>query len=186
MDIVYGGSFNPPTIAHFKIAKEVINLQPLADFYFLPTGNVYHKSGLVSNRHRINMLKLLCRKLGTRAKVSTAETEEQAFFGTYYTLQKFSNPVFVLGADNLIEIDSWIRYDELVAENRFIVIPREGFNFTAFFKKNPLLQKYRNHFTVLNLGNIDISASNYRKTKDDKYLLPEVAQYIKENNLYKE
>ncbi|MCK9536796.1 MAG: nicotinate-nicotinamide nucleotide adenylyltransferase [Bacilli bacterium] len=186
MDIVYGGSFNPPTVAHFMIAQRVMTLYSDYDFYFLPTGHAYSKTGLVDDYHRVRMLKLLCRRLGERAHVSIIETLERTFTGTYYSLKHFCDPMFVLGADNLIGIESWVRYPDVIIENKFIVIPRDDINLDCLFKHNLLLSEYQKNFTILDVGNLTISSSQFRNTKDNKYLLPEVAQYIKENNLYKE
>ena len=186
MDIVYGGSFNPPTVAHFRIAERVMALYPDCEFYFLPTGHAYGKTDLIDDYHRVKMLKLLCRRLGGQARVSTIETRDQTFAGTYYTLRYFCDPMFVLGADNLLGIESWIRYPKVIIENKFIVIPRGDINLDYLFKNNSVLNEYRNNFIILDMGNLGISSSQFRNTKDNKYLLPEVAQYIKENNLYEE
>ena len=77
MDIVFGGSFNPPTVAHFRIAKKVMSAYPSAAFYFLPTGQAYWKEGLIEDRHRLSMLELLCRRLGPRAAVSDIEIKDK-------------------------------------------------------------------------------------------------------------
>ena len=37
MTIIYGGTFNPPTIAHFEIAKYLMNKFPNSKLVFLPT-----------------------------------------------------------------------------------------------------------------------------------------------------
>lgn len=185
MDIVFGGSFNPPTVAHFRIAKKVMSAYPSAAFYFLPTGQAYWKEGLIEDRHRLSMLELLCRRLGPRSAVSDIEIKDKKYAGTYYSLRKFNNPVFVLGADNLAGIETWINFPAVAAENRFVVIPRAGVDIEAILARDSL-KKYRDNFFILDVEEISASASAYRNTKDDKYLLPEVAQYIKENNLYKE
>lgn len=186
MTFVYGGVFNPPTRAHFLIAEAVMIRYPGNAFYYLPTGNAYHKDAQISSAHRMAMLRLHCLKLGKNAYVSDLEAAESEFTGTYYSLKKFRDPIFIMGSDNLKTIGTWIRYPDIIIENRFIVISRPGVNLESIFEENNILKQYRSHFEIMDFLNIDISSSKYRREKDSKYLLPEVAQYIKENNLYKE
>ena len=38
---VYGGSFNPPTIAHERISKDILSLDNVDKFIYLPVGDRY-------------------------------------------------------------------------------------------------------------------------------------------------
>ena len=57
MQVVYGGSFNPPTLAHLAI------IEYLATRYekliVIPNGKLYVKNGLIDFNHRIEMLKII-------------------------------------------------------------------------------------------------------------------------------
>jgi nicotinate-nucleotide adenylyltransferase len=44
----YGGAFNPPTIAHIKMAKKALNELNLDKIIFMPVGDLYQKSNLES------------------------------------------------------------------------------------------------------------------------------------------
>jgi nicotinate-nucleotide adenylyltransferase len=187
MEIIYGGSFNPPTIAHYEIAKYIISMFPNDEFFFLPTSNFYEKDNLKDFQYRVDMLEILCRHLSGKAKISTFELELDRYMGTDYTLNHFQNPCFVMGADNLLAISTWINYPHVVITHRFLVIPRGNIDLERVFSENKILKKYRNHFTILDqFQKLYISSSEYRSTKDRKLLLPEVANYIEKNNLYKE
>lgn len=187
MTIIYGGSFNPPTKAHFEIAKYIMEKFPSSEFYFLPTNNSYNKNDLKDFNLRVSMLKLMCEKLGGRAKVSEFEGELDKYYGTYYTLSHFKDPYFVMGADNLITIESWINYPKIVEDFKFIIIPRDGINVLDFINLKPHLKTNKDNFIILDeFSEINLSSSNYRETKDDNLLIEEVAKFIKENNLYKE
>lgn len=59
MNVVYGGSFNPPTKAHIEIAKYVNKNFSVDHFIFLPVGSKYYKNNLASEEDRYNMLLLL-------------------------------------------------------------------------------------------------------------------------------
>jgi len=187
MTIIYGGSFNPPTLAHYKIAKYILDKYPNSTLYFLPTNNFYAKENLNDFQYRLEMLELVVKRLGKRAKVSDFEGRLDKYYGTYYTLSHFPNSYFVMGADNFLTIKSWINYPNLIKDFKFIIIPSEKIDLESFINNDNELKKYKENFIILDdFKEIDLSSTNFRKTKDYSLLLPEVAQYIKEKNLYKE
>ena len=55
----FGGSFNPPTIAHEIIAKEIAKEFNLDKVYFVPVGDFYNKKDLIDERKRFEMLNLI-------------------------------------------------------------------------------------------------------------------------------
>jgi len=187
MTIIYGGSFNPPTIAHFEIAKYILDKFKEADFYFLPTNNSYNKNGLDDFYLRVKMLDLLCERLGSRARVSVFEGQLDKYYGTYYSLSHFQDPYFVIGADNFKTITTWINYPKIVNDFKFIIIPRSSINIEEIFANDKDLRETRNNFIVLDkFKEINLSSSEYRKTKNSNLLIDEVDSFIKQNNLYKE
>ncbi|NLM33121.1 MAG: nicotinate (nicotinamide) nucleotide adenylyltransferase [Acholeplasmataceae bacterium] len=187
MTIIYGGTFNPPTIAHYLIAKHLITKFPNSKLIFLPTSSFYAKGAKEAFHHRYAMLEIMAKKLGPNVSVSDFENQQKQYLGTYHTLKHFSGAYFVLGADNLLTISSWIKYPDVVIENKFIVFPRDHINLEKVFSENEILNKYRDNFIIIDdFDQIDISSSLYRKAKSKEYLLPEVQQYIEKNNLYKE
>lgn len=187
MTIIYGGSFNPPTIAHYEIMKYLIENYKDANFYFLPTNNFYHKDNLRDFHHRVEMLELLCKKLKNRVSVSDFEIKLDKYYGTYYTLKHFENPYFVMGADNLLHINKWINFPNIIKDFKFIIIPRDNIDIEKTINENTDLQEYRDNLIILkSFNNIYISSSEFRKTQDSSLLLDEVFEYIKNNNLYKE
>ena len=83
MVIIFGGAFNPPTLAHYEIADKLIKRFKPDTFYFLPVGNRYKNKSMLDFDNRYKMVKIMADKLG--AKVSTMENEE-SYRGTYYAL----------------------------------------------------------------------------------------------------
>ena len=53
----FGGSFNPPTIAHERLAEEIADKFKLDKVYFVPVGNYYEKTDLIDENKRLDMLK---------------------------------------------------------------------------------------------------------------------------------
>ncbi|MDD4000912.1 MAG: nicotinate (nicotinamide) nucleotide adenylyltransferase [Bacilli bacterium] len=185
--LLYGGSFNPPTVAHYLVARHLLLKYPKAELHFLPTNNFYPKDNLKDYQYRYEMLEILCRRLGSRAKVNDFELHLDKYYGTYYTLEHFPNAYFIIGADNLLNIDTWINYPMVIEKNKFIILPRNNIDIEAIIEKSPTLKANRDNFIIIeNFSSVDISSSQYRQTKNIKYLLPEVAKYIKDNNLFKE
>ena len=52
----FGGSFNPPTIAHERLAEEIAEKFKLDKVYFVPVGNYYKKTDLIDENKRLAML----------------------------------------------------------------------------------------------------------------------------------
>lgn len=185
MIIVYGGTFNPPTKAHEKIANLLIDKYNPQKFIFLPVGDSYTwKDNFVSFTHRKKMLELVFKK--KIFEISSLENKEQ-YQGTYWALNKiketYQNDLyFVMGADNLLELDKWINYKKLISEYKFIVLTRKGYD-AAFLIKEKYFDNY-NNFQVVNFE-LEISSKKFRENPKLTYFLNEkILKYIRRNNLY--
>lgn len=184
MEILFGGAFNPPTIAHYQMLLYLLDYFPEAKIILLPTNNYYHKKDLAPLSDRIAMLKIMIGNL-LRVTVSDYEAHLDKYYGTYYILKAFNHPYFVIGADSLLNINEWIMYPDIVIENKFIVFPRDDLNIKNIIANNKILSQYHNNFIILEkFRKLNISSSMFRESFDEKILLPEVLQYIKENKLY--
>ncbi|HEY6038658.1 MAG TPA: hypothetical protein VIV58_30455, partial [Kofleriaceae bacterium] len=72
---LFGGSFNPPHVAHQLVALYVLETQPVDELWFVPTFvHPFHKQ-LVPYEDRLAMCELAAAPLGPRVKVSRAEQE---------------------------------------------------------------------------------------------------------------
>ena len=178
--IVYGGAFNPPTIGHLKIIEYLVNKFPNNKIIILPTNNFYKSKDIVSYEHRKNMLEAMCENILGRIEISDYEQTLNNYLGTYYTLEHFNHPYFVIGADSLETLHKWINYPNVVIDNKFIVFPRGDINIEEVFNNNDLLNKYRSNFIIEN----NISSTEYRVNKNESVLSKNVLSYIKNNNLY--
>ncbi len=189
MIILYGGSFNPPTIAHYRISQYLINKYQPKAFIFIPVGNDYDKSELIDFKHRYNMVNLLANKL-KNTLVSDIENK-QPFKGTIETLKYFqsmypNDPLYyVIGADNLLSLDEWIDYEILLKKCKFIVLNRKQINSKQLIEKNKNINKYKSSFVIEDGFNpIDISSTQYRESKADKVVMKSVNDYIYHYQLY--
>ena len=72
---IFGGSFNPPHVAHQLVALYVLETQPVDELWLVPAYAHPFGKQLVDFEHRVAMCELAARALGPRAKVSRAEEE---------------------------------------------------------------------------------------------------------------
>ena len=183
MTVVFGGSFNPPTIAHKLIAIKVIETFKVDNFVFLPVGDDYEKSELVSVKHRLKMLKLLTCDM-KNVVISDLEANNK-YGGTLNALNELSKSYkdihFLIGADQLNGLKTWIKYDELLRKYPFIVITRSGYE-----TNSQLLKDYPNTFTFVKMD-FEGSSSMIRNNLDPKKELTtnDIYDYITANKLYK-
>src|SRR5512138_3250061 len=132
---LFGGSFNPPHVAHQLVALYVLETQPVDELWFVPTYAHPFGKQLVAYEHRIAMCELAAAPLGPRVRVSRAEAELAARpgFVASHTLDLVDLLAarghalrLVVGADILGEAASWYRWDDVIARAPLIVIGRAG------------------------------------------------------------
>ena len=179
MLLVYGGSFNPPTIAHYAIAKFLIKKYS-CDLVFVPVGNSYSKDDLAPFIHRYRMLEIISKDLG--CNVSKIDDTKE-YLGTYEILKILSNIdkdiYFIMGADNLKDISRWKNADKLIKEFKFIILTRGDIDCNSLvcnldYKENFIIEKI----------DLDISSTSFREEKNENVIPTQVLDYIKDNNLY--
>lgn len=185
MIIVYGGTFNPPTRAHEKIANLLIGKYNPNKFIFLPVGDSYTwKENFASFSHRKEMLTLLFND--DIYEISSLDNTK-VYKGTYWALNNISKAYkrdvyFVMGADNLDELKKWINYEKLLSEYKFIVLNRKGYDSLKIIKEQH--GKYYKNFSVVDFD-LDVSSRKFRENPSLKnYLNEKVYDYIKKHNLY--
>lgn len=183
MIILYGGAFNPPTLAHKKIINALLEgFNPKA-LIVMPVGDIYPKPGLIAFEHRKNMLK--CYQKQADFVLSDFE-QQSAFNGSISALEHFEalyqeKAYFVIGADNLKDIKTWVQYETLLNTYQFIVIDRDHKAKTYLEQLEP----FKNSFTVVNLDlkerstQIRENIELHKKDLDDC-----VYHYIKNHHLY--
>lgn len=138
---LFGGSFNPPHVAHQLVALYV--LETLVDeIWFVPTFSHPFGKPLAPYDHRVAMCELAAAPLGARAQVSRAEQElaQKPDFVSSRTLDLIEHLYarhtdaqlhLVVGADILGETDKWHRWDEVTRRAPLIVLGRAGYPLPA-------------------------------------------------------
>jgi nicotinate-nucleotide adenylyltransferase len=135
---LFGGSFNPPHVAHQLVSLFVLETQPVDALWLLPAWKHPFAKHLVDFEHRVAMCGLLAAALGPRAAVSRVEEDVARRPGfvssrTLHTLEVLHEQHprhrfhLVIGADILGETDKWHRWDDVVRLAPPIVIGRAGY-----------------------------------------------------------
>lgn len=133
---LFGGSFNPPHVAHQLVALYVIETQPVDELWFVPTYTHPFGKHLVSYEHRIAMCAIAAAPLGPRVRASRAEVElaQRPGFVASHTLDLVEYLAaqgyelrLVVGSDILGEAVNWHRWEDVVARAPLIVVGRTGY-----------------------------------------------------------
>ncbi|MBK7198641.1 MAG: nicotinate-nicotinamide nucleotide adenylyltransferase [Myxococcales bacterium] len=133
---LFGGSFNPPHVAHALVGLYALETQGLDELWLVPTWRHAFGKQLASYDDRIAMCELVAAALGPRARVSRVEeTVARARGGesrTLHTLEHLATAEpdrrfrLVIGADILGETAGWLGWDEVCRRAPPIVIGRGG------------------------------------------------------------
>lgn len=197
---IYGSSFDPITNVHLWTASTVAHRKKLDKVIFLPSSKIRRdKTPNISDEHRIELIKL---GIKNNDKFELDLYELNVVPGkqyTYYTMEYFRNKFpddeifFIMGADCLVDIGEgkWRFGEELIAENQFIVMARNGIDMLSAISKSKILRNYDDgRFHLLDKGLAMEISSTYIRDEfsmgaDPRYLLPEECYfYILEHGLY--
>ena len=194
--VIFGGSFNPPLNSHFSIAQDLLNeYKEINKVIFVPVNSKYEKTGLINNKDRYNMLKLVCDK-NKKFDVSRVEIDSERPLYTIETLnyfdKKYSNNeiLFLMGSDNLKEFPTWNSADKICEKYKSYVFKRDDDNIKNIIEKDEFLSKNKNSFIAVSNNILNNFSSTYARKiiKEDKsirYLAPdEVVNYIEKHKLY--
>ena len=187
---LFGGSFNPPHIAHLIVAEAVREQGGLDQVLWMPSYQPPHKSSeeMLPAVHRLSMTRLAVEghsafavseleidRQGTSYTLDTVKTLQQAHPEHQYSL--------VLGGDSLQQFHAWHRPEEIIDRLPLIVYHRPGIetrNVAARFLA-------RCRFVtapLLEISSTDIRA-RCRNGRSIRYLVPEaVRTYIETHRLY--
>ncbi len=126
---IYGGTFNPIHNGHIKLAENAKRLYQLDKVIFLPSGNSYMKSNVLSGRQRYHMVCLAL--MGRDGLVaSDLEIRREGATYSYETMEEFHDIYlndelfFLLGEDSLRMIEWWKEPARLMGQCSLIVASR--------------------------------------------------------------
>jgi nicotinate-nucleotide adenylyltransferase len=213
-----GGSFDPVHHGHVALAELFARLLAPDELRIMPAGQPWQKSGLqASDFDRLAMLKLAFEGAGFRTVIDTREIERDTPTYTVETLRELraelgpdASIVFLMGADQLQKLDSWIEWESLFELTNFGVAARPGYRLdaaalppavaSALAQRVATPEEVRaskaGRACLVHTLAVDISATEVRaalradapadeREKVSALLAPQVLDYIQQHNLYK-
>ena len=187
---IFGGTFNPPHIAHCIVAESVRAQLILDKIIFIPSGNPPLKESIPAE-DRLAMANLA---FGDDINFEVSDIEIRNITDKSYTVNtlrklriKYEGEriklFLIIGADNLLDLPRWKDPGQLFELAEIVVINRPGFD-----PKNSKKEFYEKaKFT--DVPYLEISSSMIREYvkigRPVKYLVTkEVEEYIEDNKLY--
>lgn len=184
---LFGGTFNPPHLGHMLFAQEAQVALHLDEIWFIPVNIPPHKESneLVSNRHRVDMLRA-CTKRHPQFFVSAVELEREGPSYTIDTVKRLKDEhpenefFFLIGGDMIDYLPKWERIDELMELVTFVGVKRPGSHASS---------AYSDRVYLLEMVQVDYSSTVIRNRVKEglpiTYMVPdEVEALVKERGLY--
>ena len=145
---ILGGTFDPPHKGHLHISKLVIKKLYLTTLYWAITKQNPLKKTTPHNNE--NKRKTLCRQLTRDEKkiklLNTSDIRNSNL--TINILQKIkkkinkkTNLFFIIGADNLVQLHQWKKYEKIFSLCTVVVMNRIGYKKPAL--ASPAAKKFR-------------------------------------------
>ncbi len=195
MIIVFGGSFNPPTLAHFQLAKLVLKEPGVSKVVWIPVGDDYGKPDLISCHHRLAMCERLL-EAEPQMCLSDIECYGDLAKGSYHTLSALQKQVgeeplaFLVGADHFMTLPKWIEAKKLLQEFNIWIVPRPGYPVDHDLKNQIFFREYQEqlrfliHFPLLPMSASEVRMQIKAGVFPKGLVHPRVWEYISQEGLY--
>jgi nicotinate-nucleotide adenylyltransferase len=179
---IFGGTFDPIHKAHIVMAREVANAFSLDQVLIIPAGQPPFKGPGTAYEHRFRMVELAC--AGDPRLVPSRIEEGQAKSYSIHTIERVKAEggelFFIIGADAFAEITTWYRAADVIRAVEFIVVGRPGCAYEV-----PAGARVHRLDSIA----LPVSSSGIRERlaqgEVPEELAPQVAEYIRENALYR-
>lgn len=174
---LFGGTFDPIHNGHLRVVVELISRKVVDQIILIPAGQPLLRENRpkADGPTRLEMCKLAVNDLpsGIKEKVTVSDIEIKRngpsfAIDTIEELEKSGDDLFwIIGSDAYAKIDKWHRAEDLREKVSFIVIDRPGDTGDG-----------------LDIGALDISATEIRNDSQVNGTSPSVRKFITERKLY--
>lgn len=172
---LFGGSFDPPHIAHEQIAHKVLNQLKIDTLFVTPSYlNPFKEKFHFDPHTRFDLVKSLFEnepkivvcdyELLQNQPTPTIQTVQ--YLQSYYNIQKL---YLIIGADNLATLHLWKDFNILQTLVEFVVVTRAGFEL-----KNDIIKHKTIHLDK------DISSTYIRASLDESKIPNKIKQKVKQ------
>ncbi len=189
---IFGGTFNPPHIGHLIVAESVRDQLQYDKILFIPSANPpnKHDHSIASAPERLHMTRLAIQG-NNNFELSDIETKRGGISYTIDTVRSLvelypdASLSLIIGADNLLEFQTWKSPDAILSEVELVAMTRPGF--TA----QPQLARFSKLVTFVHVPYVAVSGTEIRLRikmgRSIRYLVTQaVEEYILRRRLYRE
>jgi len=189
-----GGTFDPIHTGHLVIAEAARHAMALDRVVFIPAGDPPHKGESVTAAEHRYAMALLATASHPAFRVTRREIERRGPSFSLMTIQEYRQEIggagelyFIVGADAMLEIRTWHRWEEVLQACWFIDVSRPGFDAGALDTALPGALRAR--VRHISAPGFDLSSTQVRERvargEPIRYLVPEpVEAYIAKQGLY--
>ncbi|MDB5326920.1 MAG: nadD [Phycisphaerales bacterium] len=193
--LYFGGSFNPPHLAHIACPAAAAVAAGLDGVVLIPTGQSALKDplDLAPAADRLAMTELAAVSAGAAVPFHVDDREVERA-GTTYTIDTVNElaeegvaPInWLIGADQLLNFHRWRDFESLLSLAKFWVMARPG-HAIDWELVHPTVRALRDHVVVV--PQIEVSATDIRRRLRagepiDGLVVPAVAHYLAKRRLY--
>lgn len=185
--VIFGGSFNPPTMAHIEVINACLDLPSCRDLWVVPSGPRADKDIETSNSDRLAMLELAlsriaCPDLAVINDIELRDTVTQTWrtigrLASRYPERKFR---FAFGVDSYLSMPLWQGGIDMQRDLPMAIVSRDGTSVPYAANIVPI-------YIDVPSG---VSSSEVRRRASlghdlSGLVCPEIEQYIEQKILYR-
>ena len=173
---ILGGRFDPPHLGHVALARAAVEHFGIGDLRVTVVADAAHKPSVASAADRLAMAALAFADLD-----ATVELEKHRYTVDALEAAGYDDPIFLVGADELLAFPTWKRPERVLELARLGVATRPGY---APATASPRIQ-------IFELEPHPVSSADIRRRVGageplDGLVTPTVSRYIAEHGLYRD
>ena len=189
---ILGGTFDPPHLAHLKIADYLLNALSLEKIIFIPCYFPVLKQAPYANpEHRLAMVNLMIED-NPRLQLDDREIKNARPSYTIDTLKSihqetYNTPLaFIMGSDAFNQFSDWKDWRGILALCHIVVVNRAGHELNQKLINSCKPKVFFYDFLEMNIASRDLRQEITRNIESVKDKLPlKVWDYINKNALYR-
>ncbi|HSX30845.1 MAG TPA: nicotinate-nicotinamide nucleotide adenylyltransferase [Candidatus Saccharimonadales bacterium] len=187
--LVFGGSFDPPTLAHEAIIRACLDLPGFDEVWAMPSGTRADKSIATSDADRLAMLQTVhSTSFGgdPRLVVTDFELRLPRPTETRVTLRELAvrYPTtgfwLVMGGDSYRNLPNWVGANEYMHDLRLVVVTEEELSITD----SDRMRQLHLPAPIQRVSSTEIRETVARGGDVSAWISPAVAEYIARHRLY--
>ena len=186
---VLGGTFDPIHLGHLVAASESLHRFRLERVILVPTGRPWQKHRFSDPEDRY-LMATLAAATHQKLSVSRIELDRKGPTYTVETLESFrdffgdSDLFFIAGADAVLEMDTWHRFDDLAGLAEVVAVTRPGSDMSGFAPGAGWPVVHHVEIPGIEISSTDIRRRVAQGLPIDHLVPAAVLRFISERGLY--